>query len=145
MSDVKKQIADQLCEQLDGMFQPSNIIETKGVKLGSAAITTDDEPKCKSCGVAYRDHLGFEWTCKQLQEAKAEIERLKIRYADQVINTSMAIDAANSMLNSFGEQRKKMLGVIEMLGGERFVSVDTVHEAILRAREIMAEIKAGES
>jgi flagellar biosynthesis GTPase FlhF len=39
----------------------------------------DDEPepaKCKSCGIAYTDHLGIQGTCRELQEAKVSIDRL---------------------------------------------------------------------
>jgi len=93
-----------------------------------------DEPKCKACGVADRDHLGIEGTCRQLQEALGRAE-----HAEAYLRT------AEKICERLEAEREKMLGVIEMLGGERFVSVDTVHEAILKAREIMAEIKKTES
>jgi len=41
MSDTRKQIKDQLCEQLDGMFQLAAIIETKSSSalFGDVAVT----------------------------------------------------------------------------------------------------------
>ena len=36
-----------------------------------------EEPKCPSCGAAWTDHLGMIGTCRQLQEARAEIDRLR--------------------------------------------------------------------
>ena len=37
----------------------------------------DKGPICESCGVALVDHLGLIGTCRQLQEAREEIERLR--------------------------------------------------------------------
>ena len=34
-------------------------------------------PCCKSCGVAFHDHLGVEGTCRKLQEAIADLESLR--------------------------------------------------------------------
>lgn len=37
----------------------------------------DDYPKCASCGKPFVEHDGIIRTCKALQEAKAELERIK--------------------------------------------------------------------
>lgn len=52
----------------------------------------DDEPKCNSCGVIVKEHLGLEGTCRQLQEAKAEIQRLKtkLQTAKEILETQLS-------------------------------------------------------
>ena len=36
--------------------------------LGIASSVEGEGPKCLSCGIPYRDHLGLVGTCKKLQE-----------------------------------------------------------------------------
>ena len=40
-------------------------------------MADSDEPKCTSCGKPFVRHDGIIRTCKALQVAKAELERLK--------------------------------------------------------------------
>jgi hypothetical protein len=65
------------------------------------------EPTCFSCGVPLRDHLGLHGTCRQLQEARAEIERLtaernKLREANRT-ETERAEHAEHEATTLAGE------------------------------------------
>lgn len=49
-------------------------------------------PKCESCGVPWTDHLGMIGTCRQLQEARAEIATLKAQVATLTVQNEGLCD-----------------------------------------------------
>lgn len=81
---------------------------------------SDDEPKCESCGVEWLEHLGIEGTCRELLKADAAIKR-------------------------YVTERKKMLEVIETLANPFRFGVSEMQSLVDKCRDIMAEIKAGET
>ena len=56
--------------------------------LQSTPVPTDDDPnppKCKSCEKPWRQHLGAEGLCKQVQELKQAVRTLR-SYADDTVD-----------------------------------------------------------
>ena len=45
----------------------------------------DNPPRCKSCGVPWRDHLGCEGLCAKSLEQQAKIDHLRAMVADAIL------------------------------------------------------------
>lgn len=76
-----------------------------------------EEPCCPSCGVAYVDHLGLIGTCRQLQEARAdilvlaaEIDRLRNVQATQNAAWAGEVERLNAHLSPPGDQFRGSTG-----------------------------------